>query len=1027
MQTCDKFAPLMNSTHLDKPVQSASRMLAAFIGVDRFADSGIRDLTGCKRDALALSSLFTDTLPNIQSTLLTDEAATLPAVRAALDATLGEAGPDDIVVISFSCHGSQDHRLIFHDADRGHYADTTLDMAEIASRFKQSKARVIVCILDCCFSGGAPARVLEDTPTTRSIGTPLDAIAGAGRIIIAASNVNEPALESGRHGLLTRALFEALQVQEEFVSLPSVMDAVMQRVRAEAERIGHVQTPVLLGQIEGGLRFPALRRGANYFAAFPEAKGVRVSNQIADLAAFGLPAPVLDAWGGMFAEGLNLLQLAAVNEHRILDGKSLLVVAPTSSGKTFIGEMAAAKAVVDQRKAVFLFPYKALVNEKYDQFTTTYRDSLGMRVIRCTGDYLDQTEPFICGKYDLAVLTYEMFLNLALAFPATLDMLGLVVLDEAQFISNPHRGIAVELLLTNLLAARERGVSPQIIALSAVIGDLNNFDQWLGCDRLLTQKRPVPLIEGVLDRTGTFQFIDADGVEKTTQLLSRHLIVQRKPKPEKQDVIVPLVRSLLRDNPQERVIVFRNTRGSAKGCAGYLAEELGLSPADDVIAALPTTDLSTASAALRKCLAGGTAFHNADLGREERAVIENAYREREGKIKVLGATTTVAAGINTPASTVILAEQEFIGEENQPFTIAEYKNMAGRAGRVGYNEQGRSIILADNGMSRSSLFRRYVLGKPEPIRSSFDPKQIETWLLRLLAQVKRVPRNAVTRLLAATYGGFLASAADPGWHDRTVAQLVQILNQMTSLGLVEDEGEFVRLTLLGRACGQSSLSFASAMRLVQILQATGHNLTAESLMAIIQALPELDAVHTPLNKRGQAENRWPQEVARIFGVTLARALQRHADSDTAYAARCKRVIILHAYIAGTPMESIQKEATTNPFYEIGSGHVRQFSDSTRYHLRAAHKIATALLISGGPNDNAIEQLLRQLETGLPAGALGLLDLPVSLSRGEYLVLFNAGIKSPEDFWSLSREHAQKLLQRNQVSQLEHFRPKKLSS
>jgi helicase len=64
-------------------------------------------------------------------------------------------------------------------------------------------------------------------------------------------------------------------------------------------------------------------------------------------------------------------------------------------------------------------------------------------------------------------------------------------------------------------------------------------------------------------------------------------------------------------------------------------------------------------------------------------------------------------GINTPASTVIIAEQEFIGEDGRQFTVAQYKNMAGRAGRLGYNEQGKSIILATDYLERQRLFNRY--------------------------------------------------------------------------------------------------------------------------------------------------------------------------------------------------------------------------------------------------------------------------------------------------------------------------------
>jgi helicase len=152
------------------------------------------------------------------------------------------------------------------------------------------------------------------------------------------------------------------------VDLTSAMAVVMESVRAAASQLGVIQTPVLLGHVEGALTLPKLEKGSNYFAAFPEAVGLKVTPQLQDLLGFGIPEPVVEEWMQRFQGGLNELQLSAVNDYRIMDGQSLLVVAPTSSGKTFIGELAASKAILDGRKAVFLLPYRALVNEKYDLF-----------------------------------------------------------------------------------------------------------------------------------------------------------------------------------------------------------------------------------------------------------------------------------------------------------------------------------------------------------------------------------------------------------------------------------------------------------------------------------------------------------------------------------------------------------------------------------------------------------------------------------------------------------------------------------
>src|SRR5205807_4274259 len=139
----------------------------------------------------------------------------------------------------------------------------------------------------------------------------------------------------------------------------------------------------------------------------------------------------------------------------------------------------------------------------------------------------------------IALLTYEMFLNLSISLPFVLNNTGLVVLDEAQFITDPVRGITVELLLTNLILARQREVTPQLLVLSAVIGDSNHFETWLGCTKLVTTERPILLIEGVLDRNGTFKYVVLGDI-KQEQMLSPREIVVRKSKPQAQDVIVPL-------------------------------------------------------------------------------------------------------------------------------------------------------------------------------------------------------------------------------------------------------------------------------------------------------------------------------------------------------------------------------------------------------------------------------------------------------------------------------------------------------
>ncbi len=963
-------------------------ILGAFVGIDRHADPFIGDLTGATRDATALWAVLSDSISGLKAPLVTDDGATLAGIRDILDATLGAAVEDDVVILGFAGHGTQDQLLVLHDTSVADLPNTTLGMDELAERFRGTRARAVILLLDCCFSGGAPARVIDGGLVPRdAVAFPLVEVAGHGRILFAASSADQEALEDpqSRHGLFTKAVIDVLLEAEAPIGVLEFVDRVTRLVTANAGRFGYTHSPTMFGQTEGDLVLPRGQLGPLYREAFPEHVNFQTTGDIRELTEAGVPQEAVDAWRERFPDGLNSLQLDAVNDKGVLDGSSLMVVAPTSAGKTFIGELAALKAIADGRKAVFLLPYKALVNEKFEDFSALYGDRLGLRIARCSGDWQDQVGTVLRGKYDIAFFTYEKFLGMSVASAHMLNQIGLVVLDEAQFITDPGRGMVVELLLTNLVSARRRGVVPQLVTLSAVIGDANHFDRWLDCNLLSTEHRPVPLVEGVLDRTGTLMRMGPDGPE-AVQLLDRFAVRQRGAKESSQDVIVPLIRQLV--GTGEKVIIFRNARGPSSGCANYLADELGLPAAQEVIDALPEGDLSQTSERLRRSLAGGIAFHNGDLTRDERIAVERGFRRADGQVRVLVATSTIAAGVNTPASTVIIAETDFPGRERQPYTVAQYKNMAGRAGRLGFEVEGKSILLADTPMERSQFFRRYVQGRLERIRSSFSPNQPGTWVIRLLTQVKDVPRAAVIDLVANTYGGYLAALENPAWRDRMVPTINRLLDCMVAEHLIEENGNDLRLTMLGRACGESPLTLESAMRLVELLHRIDPaDATPETLLVLVECLPERDLAYTPQTRNG--EPRWQQAAFARFGPGIGRALRHRAGSDVAFYARCKRALIVSDWIAGTPTTEIETRYSSNAFARVGYGDISGYVDGSRFLLDSGLRIA-AIVLERAEDQKAAALLLARLELGLPLEGLPLSALDLPLTRGEILALLKAG-------------------------------------
>lgn len=684
-----------------------------FIGIDRYVSSGIDELTCARRDATALEALFADTLGK-STVLLTDADATRARIETAF-AELTSCAPDDTVVIAFSGHGLESHELVTHDANLADLAGSAIPLALLQEWFSQIPAKRLILFLDCCFSGGIGAKVLHIDVKARDIVSTearLAQLAGAGRIIFTASAAHEPAYEHRRlqHGLLTHFLLEALCGAEEVLSagklsLYRVLEHVTSRVKAAALQAGKQQNPTMRGSIDGDVEWPKFVAGAKYLAAFPARVPANVTADLSSLELAGFPSSLVTAWASAIPS-LNALQIAAINGFGVLDGENLVVSAPTSSGKTMVGELAALRNALDRKRALFLLPLKALVADKRRHFTQVY-GGFGIRTVEATGE-TDDITPLLRGQYDIGLLTYEKFAAIALTFPHVLAQVGVIVIDEAQMIADRSRGANLEFILTLIRMRRREGIEPQLIALSAVIGDTNGLEQWLGARLLRRTERPVPLDEGLLLGAGYFRFVNsATGQER----VEGPLIERNYGKGSSQDWIIPLVQKLVADGQQ--VIVFRETKGETRGCANYLGAALGLPPATDALAQLPAGDPSQAGADLRNALARGVAFHNADLHPEEKRVVEEEFRRPNSGLKVIAATTTLAMGVNTPASSVIITGLDHPGDE--PYSVAEYKNLVGRAGRLGYAEKGASYLLALDVRAEHDLWSRYVTAAPEDL------------------------------------------------------------------------------------------------------------------------------------------------------------------------------------------------------------------------------------------------------------------------------------------------------------------------
>lgn len=171
----------------------------------------------------------------------------------------------------------------------------------------------------------------------------------------------------------------------------------------------------------------------------------------------------------------------------LLSGESLLIATPTASGKTLIAELAIMEAVAKGKKALYLVPLKALGAEKYREF----RKRHSFRTALSVSDF-DSADKSLA-EYDCIIATAEKLDSLLRHNTPWLGRVGLVIVDEIHLLNDASRGPTLEILLTML----RRLIAPQMIGLSATIGNPEELSEWLGARLVQDDWRPVRLDKGV--------------------------------------------------------------------------------------------------------------------------------------------------------------------------------------------------------------------------------------------------------------------------------------------------------------------------------------------------------------------------------------------------------------------------------------------------------------------------------------------------------------------------------------------------
>ena len=466
----------------------------------------------------------------------------------------------------------------------------------------------------------------------------------------------------------------------------------------------------------------------------------------------------------------------------LLGGKSVLVSAPTASGKTLVAVLAMMAHLSSRRrgKIVYLSPLRALASEKFAEFRRIGRVVLGGKKARVMVSTGETGQGARIGDADILVLTNERMDALLRQDPKWAARIGLVVADEVHMIGDPFRGATLEMILARMRLSKR---APQIVGLSATMTNAAEIAKWLGARLVDSDWRPVQLREGVHHGASITM---ADGS-------------RRRLRPSSLGAAVDIGVEAVKEGGQS--LVFAETRALsvslAEKAAPAVSGSLGGEDRAELAAVAAAILASAENTQLVKTLAGlvrkGVAFHHAGLAQPSRAAVEAAFRAR--RIRLLASTPTLAAGVNLPARRVVVSSilryDPSLGKK-APISVLEYKQLCGRAGRPQYDEYGEAIAVSPRSYKKDQVMRRYVRGRPQPVRSQLaSAAAMRTHVLSLVAMSPGIKKSEAARFFAGTLAGLQSRAA-------LMRDKIDIaIESLARLGLVCKKGARLHATDLG--------------------------------------------------------------------------------------------------------------------------------------------------------------------------------------------------------------------------------------
>jgi helicase len=537
------------------------------------------------------------------------------------------------------------------------------------------------------------------------------------------------------------------------------------------------------------------------------------------------------------------------------------------------------------------------------------------------------------------------------------------VADEVHLINDSSRGPTLEVIL-----ARFKQINPdaQIIALSATIKNSSDLADWLEAVHIKSDWRPVPLKEGIF-LSNEIQFLD-----NSTMAV----------KSEGEDVHSVILDCVKDDN---QCLVFVNNRRSTESLAGKVGKKIVKvlneveiehlkDVGDDILER--QSEPTIIGKRLASYIKNGAAFHNAGLTNQQRKSVERAFKD--GHIRCIVATPTLAAGINLPARRVIIRDYRRYDPNfgSIPIPNLEIKQMSGRAGRPQYDDVGEAVLMAKSEKEKDFLMDNYLLSETEAINSKLGTEPaLRNHLLALIASEIAETEEEIDRFIQGTFFAHLEDI----W---TISGRIQ----STLIFLVENDlvqyDDRYRATRFGNKTSSLYIDPLSGVRLRKAIEnvAAGKILDLAILHAV-SATPDMLKLYL-----GRGDYSWVSAKVVEHEKDFLLPIPKDENEFDYFLSEVKTASLLEAWISEISEDEIVRK------FNVGPGDIRNKVETAEWITYSMLELARLFKC---PHTNCIEEIVVRLRYGVKRDLLSLIQLE-RIGRVRARALYGAGFHKLDD-------------------------------